>query len=296
MKRTYKKFVYPKLENGGNFGFTPGGSWEIIKDFKGPSHEGGGIDIKVGDGQIQQTNGSGSFKAKDGVLVEKPPKEISSITGGKTIWNIQSNELKDRYNRTAIKAIERQPLEFVDKRKQNVYIGIPDKRTFDVAMNIPITDTNKQENGLQLSALDSIKKYWKKEDVPTAIAWAGQESTYGAYDDLFHLGPSTLKEQEDKLGRKLGNIEAASLIYYDKMAKADKLGLTKEVDRLQLLQGNGSIALGHKDLQGATKIFGWDLTKGPLDFKKNPKHGQRLIDIRDNNIITNEELMKHINQ
>lgn len=234
--------------------------------------------------------------SKNPVKKEEIPKEVSSINGGKTIWNMQSKELIDRYNRTAIKATERQPLKFIDKRRENIYIGIPDKRTFDVAMNIPITETNKLENGLQLSALDSIKKYWKHEDVPTAIAWAGQESTYGAYDNLFHLGPSTLKELEDKIGKKLGNVEAAALIYYSKMKEADRLGISDEAKRLQLLQGNGSIALGHRDLKGATKIFGWDLTKGPLDFNKYPKHGQRIIDLRDNNILTNEQLMKHINQ
>lgn len=39
----------PCLKHGGDFGFTPGGSWKIIKEFKGKSHAQGGIDINTKD-------------------------------------------------------------------------------------------------------------------------------------------------------------------------------------------------------------------------------------------------------
>lgn len=51
----YKKYApMMKLEKGGQFGFTPGGKWEIVEDFKGATHEQGGIDVKIGGGNIKR--------------------------------------------------------------------------------------------------------------------------------------------------------------------------------------------------------------------------------------------------
>ena len=59
----------PCLAAGANFGFTPGGSWKVIKEFKGKSHERGGIDISVGENGIKMIGKSGDFKAKNGVVI-----------------------------------------------------------------------------------------------------------------------------------------------------------------------------------------------------------------------------------
>jgi hypothetical protein len=59
----------PKAEDGMSFGFTPGSEWEVIKDFKGPSHEYGGIDILVEGGKIKMSDKDGDVKAPDGLAV-----------------------------------------------------------------------------------------------------------------------------------------------------------------------------------------------------------------------------------
>jgi hypothetical protein len=56
----------PKLREGADFGFTPGSSWEVVKDFKGKSHEEGGIDITI-DRKGVNIN-KGKVKAKKGVV------------------------------------------------------------------------------------------------------------------------------------------------------------------------------------------------------------------------------------
>lgn len=59
----------PCMKVGGKTGFTTGGDWEVIKDFKGSSHEQGGIDIAIGDGTISMSGKQGSIKAENGVVV-----------------------------------------------------------------------------------------------------------------------------------------------------------------------------------------------------------------------------------
>jgi hypothetical protein len=49
--------------------FTKGGKWEIIKEFKGASHERGGIDIEIGNGNIKMTGKQGQIKAKFGLVI-----------------------------------------------------------------------------------------------------------------------------------------------------------------------------------------------------------------------------------
>lgn len=59
----------PCLKFGNNPGFKPGGTWEVIKKFKGKSHNQGGIDIAVSNGGIKMSKGKNQFKAKFGVLI-----------------------------------------------------------------------------------------------------------------------------------------------------------------------------------------------------------------------------------
>jgi len=60
-----------KAANGANFGFKPGGKWEVIKDFKGPSHAQGGIDIKVDSKGVKIINKNGLVKAEYGMVIPK---------------------------------------------------------------------------------------------------------------------------------------------------------------------------------------------------------------------------------
>jgi hypothetical protein len=60
----------PKAEKGAQFGFTPGSKWKIIKDFKGKSHEQGGIDINISNDGIKMSTKNGKFKAENGMLID----------------------------------------------------------------------------------------------------------------------------------------------------------------------------------------------------------------------------------
>jgi len=51
--------------------FTKGGSWEMIKTFRGASHERGGIDIEIGNGGIKMSGKQGKFEAKFGLVINK---------------------------------------------------------------------------------------------------------------------------------------------------------------------------------------------------------------------------------
>jgi hypothetical protein len=61
----------PKAEKGAQFGFTPGSKWKIIKDFKGKSHEQGGIDINISNDGIKMSTKNGKFKAENGIIIGK---------------------------------------------------------------------------------------------------------------------------------------------------------------------------------------------------------------------------------
>lgn len=49
--------------------FTKNGKWKILKEFKGASHERGGIDIEVGNGGIKMSGKNGKFEAKFGLVI-----------------------------------------------------------------------------------------------------------------------------------------------------------------------------------------------------------------------------------
>lgn len=59
----------PKAKDGAQFGFTPGSKWRIIKNFKGKSHDQGGIDINISKDGIKMSRKNGNFEAKNGVVI-----------------------------------------------------------------------------------------------------------------------------------------------------------------------------------------------------------------------------------
>lgn len=55
--------------------FSKGGTWEIVKEFKGASHEYGGIDIEIFNNTIRMSRKNGEFKAKYGVIIKNNKNE-----------------------------------------------------------------------------------------------------------------------------------------------------------------------------------------------------------------------------
>lgn len=60
----------PSLKDGGRSdNFTTGGTWEILKEFKGASHARGGINIEIGNGGIRMSGKDKEFKAAHGLVI-----------------------------------------------------------------------------------------------------------------------------------------------------------------------------------------------------------------------------------
>lgn len=57
---------YVKAEHGIKTGFKPGGKWELVTEFKGKTHEQGGIDIEISEGKIKYSDEDGGMKLRKG--------------------------------------------------------------------------------------------------------------------------------------------------------------------------------------------------------------------------------------
>ena len=58
-----------KAEDGMSLGLKKGGTWEVLKEFKGNSHKEGGIDIEITNGKVKMSDGDNLFEAKNGLLI-----------------------------------------------------------------------------------------------------------------------------------------------------------------------------------------------------------------------------------
>jgi len=88
-----------KAEHGMRMGFIPGGKWDIVTEFKGNSHENGGIDIEVLGGKIGYTGKEPNLKAKKGgfwktlkdiglTIVDTQLSTIGNVAGIKSMQDI----------------------------------------------------------------------------------------------------------------------------------------------------------------------------------------------------------------
>ena len=88
-----------KAKQGMRMGFIPGGKWDIVTEFKGKSHENGGIDIEVLGGKIGYTGKEPNLKAKKGgfwktlkdvglTIVDTQLSTIGNVAGIKSMQDI----------------------------------------------------------------------------------------------------------------------------------------------------------------------------------------------------------------
>jgi hypothetical protein len=63
-----------------------GGKWEVMQEFKGKSHDNGGINLEVGDGYVRKIDGTEEADdiAKNGVVIKSPAKKYTATINGKT--------------------------------------------------------------------------------------------------------------------------------------------------------------------------------------------------------------------
>jgi len=126
-----------------------------------------------------------------------------------------------------------------------------------------------------------------KIDPYEALAIAYQESGIDKTSP-YHLNP-------DYFGTNLAGPEAgveniAAQMKYAKSMQDKGIVPNTDVYRLQGYNGYGKIGRGHADLEGANKIYGQEIPKGGIDFKKNPLYGQRIMDIMTNTLKPNSEI------
>jgi hypothetical protein len=133
------------------------------------------------------------------------------------------------------------------------------------------------------------QKGLSKEDAWNLAAIAFQESGWGKTDrNLGHvLGPAG----KGDYGSTLINA------YMNKMAEADRLGITDPYTRLQVYNGLGKIFPSTEQKYHGfkmKKIYGVPVPQGGLNLRDNPLYGKQVIDIRENVLKQNPKLVEYI--
>lgn len=88
-----------KAQKGMRMGFIPGGKWDIVTEFKGKSHENGGIDIEIAGGKINYTSKEPNLKAKRGgfwktlkdvglTVVDTALSTVGNVTGIQSMQDV----------------------------------------------------------------------------------------------------------------------------------------------------------------------------------------------------------------
>jgi len=69
-----------KAKYGYKTSFTEGGNWALVEDLKGmPSHKSGGVQLSIGQGGVNFTNGDSKVHAKDGMVLPGDNRTVSEI-------------------------------------------------------------------------------------------------------------------------------------------------------------------------------------------------------------------------
>lgn len=133
------------------------------------------------------------------------------------------------------------------------------------------------------------QKGLSKEDAWNLAAIAFQESGWGKTDhNLGHvIGPAG----KGNYGSTLINA------YMNKMAEADRLGITDPYTRLQVYNGLGKIFPSTEQKYHGfkmKKIYGVPVPQGGLNLRDNPLYGKQVIDIRENVLKKNPEVVQYL--
>jgi len=135
----------PCMADGGQFGFTPGGDWRVVREFKGKSHAQGGIDIAVSKkGGISLTNKQGTMSAEEGLVLASDEIEDNTdpIYSGGTQPEAIASDVAPEWLTAERKAIKKYP-----KFERSVWFKDGDPATGDVleAMHNTERDTYVKE-------------------------------------------------------------------------------------------------------------------------------------------------------
>jgi hypothetical protein len=133
------------------------------------------------------------------------------------------------------------------------------------------------------------QKGLSKEDAWNLAAIAFQESGWGKTDrNLGHvIGPAG----KGNYGSTLINA------YMNKMAEADRLGVTDPYTRLQVYNGLGKIFPSTEQKYHGfkmKKIYGVPVPQEGLSLRDNPLYGKQVVDIRENVLKKNPEVVQYV--
>lgn len=171
----------------------------------------------------------------------------------------------------------------VDPRKVRATTGQPINPNVDLVAGQYPSSYIAQE--LKLAK----QKGLSKEDAWNLAAIAFQESGWGKTDrNLGHvIGP---------VGK--GNYGSTLInAYMNKMAEADRLGVTDPYTRLQVYNGLGKIFPSTEQKYHGfkmKKIYGVPVPQGGLSLRDNPLYGKQVVDIRENVLKKNPEVVQYV--
>lgn len=209
----------PCAANGLKFtGFRFGGSWEIVKKFKGPSHSQGGIDIQLSDSGVRLSNKDGQVKAADGMIIPADPPDKKSkvrFLVGDNIkeYDVNSPEYLKDYSNLNLKNYtkDHQTGVYIPKEKPKEY-----KNALDQINDDPIINTMKIVDPTGISSYKDVYDKWtdgkfNKEDI---IETVGALPVLGKVAVPFKLAKGASRASKalkvlDKAGEVATKIEKA---------------------------------------------------------------------------------------
>ena len=173
-------------------------------------------------------------------------------------------------------------------------LKIKDTRKIDKVTGKKINSKNDFSKDIDYETTKKIITEAKKQGIDpyTALAISYQETGINK-EHPFDLNPDQYKSNfgDPNLGVK----SIVSQMQYAKQMQKKGVVPNTEDFLIQGYNGYGKIKRGHRDLEGSTSIYGYNIPSEGLDFKKNPLYGKRVLDIRDNILKTNPEIQKLVN-
>lgn len=177
---------------------------------------------------------------------------------------------------------------------------IKDVRSIDAITKTPIKDTGKLEYEIDMETAKGIIKAAKKKGVNpyTALAISYQETGIGGlrYPEGDDMTANPFRIMQDKTGPidQSRPYEYAMDFILEKYRIARNLGKKTEAEQIQAFNGYGTVGSNTEGKQ--SKMYGIDVTKGPIDMNKRPVYGERIIDIRDNIIKKDPAMVKLVEE
>jgi len=159
-------------------------------------------------------------------------------------------------------------------------IKLRDKRTIDTATGKLIASTSRMHASIPEEYIKYVVDSAKKHGIDPATALAINLQETGFKQDQMH-NPFMLGNYNPQ-----GDVIDESMKFLaDKIKLAKKLGKKTDEDIIQGWNGYGVI-------KGKGTMYGIDTNKEPIDMKKNPVYGKRIVNLRDSVIRQNPDIMK----